>query len=259
MSNRSRMSDAEFLELRARIRECAPEIAEAYWGPPVYVDRNEMRFGRNTGSLKLTLWPPDERGLWIDFGDDNRGGDMFTTIRENCGGDWGLTLQEACRRTGFRPTSWDVGLSDEQIRTLAENARRRTEERARTQAQAQARTTDQDAKSYRRAARIAAEAVPIAGTLAERYVRDVRFGGHDLPMPSELRFYPAVFSKETGSTHPALIVLCVHNRKLARIQAIFLDPVSAKKADLRSPKLTFGTGVAHVPASFAPWTENPTW
>jgi hypothetical protein len=63
MSDRRSLFKAELEELRARVRECAPEIAEVYWGPPLYVDRNEARFGTNTGSLRLTLWPPDERGL----------------------------------------------------------------------------------------------------------------------------------------------------------------------------------------------------
>ncbi|MFL5256015.1 MAG: toprim domain-containing protein, partial [Rhodopila sp.] len=256
MSNRRRirMSDADFAALRERVRECAPEIAEAYWGPPVYVDRNEMRFGRNTGSLRLTLWPPDERGLWVDFGDDNRGGDMFTAMRERCGGDWDLTLEEACRRTGFRPTSCDVDLSDEQAQILAESARKRAEARAREQAQAKPKS--QGTGAY--ALQLFEKSRPIAGTLAERYVRDIRLGGHDLPLPGELRYHPSVWSRETASEHQALIIGCHDDGKLVRVQAVLLDHRTGKKANVKSPKLTFGAGVAHVPASLSPWnTDEP--
>jgi len=57
------------------------------------------------------------------------------------------------------------------------------------------------------AARLIADSRPIAGTLAERYLREVR-GLGDLPLPAELRFHPAVWSRDTNSTHPALIIPC---------------------------------------------------
>jgi hypothetical protein len=141
-------------------------------------------------------------------------------------------------------------LSDEQLRTLAENARQRAEERARTQARAQAKARSQGAGTY--AAEVYRRSVSIHGTLAERYVRDVRFGGHDLPLPQELRFHPAVWSDETKSRHPALVVVCGYNGKLARIQCVLLDPETGKKAAIRAAKLTFGAGAGHVPGSFGP-------
>lgn len=102
----------------------------------------------------------------------------------------------------------------------------------------------------RYAARLVAQSRPIAGTLAERYLRDVR-GFGDLPLPAELRFHPGVWSAETKSHHPALILPAREGERIARVQAVLLDPQTAGKAALAAPKLTFGAGAAHVPASFA--------
>src|SRR3954469_5604462 len=153
---------------------------------------------------------------------------MLTMCRRENGGDWHRGMEDGCRRVGYHPPFWDETFTDEQreisLRILEAEARRKAEKRARAQAETEAKAQSQGAGAY--AARIYKESVPIAGTIAERYVRDIRFGGHDLPIPKELRFHPAVWCKETESAHPALIVLCVHNRKLARIQAILLDPVT---------------------------------
>jgi DNA primase len=103
--------------------------------------------------------------------------------------------------------------------------------------------------SYAR--RLVEEAVPITGTLAETYLRETR-GLGDRPLPPETRFHPAVWSRETGSKHPALIIPCRHpDGTVARAQAVLLDPKTGSKANLKAPKLTFGQWAAHVPASFA--------
>jgi len=54
----------------------------------------------------------------------------------------------------------------------------------------------EDDRTARYAGRMVAESSSIAGTLAERYWRAVR-GFGDLPLPSELRFHPAVWCRET--------------------------------------------------------------
>jgi hypothetical protein len=100
------------------------------------------------------------------------------------------------------------------------------------------------------AARLIADSRPIAGTPAERYLREVR-GLGDLPLPPELRFHAGVWSRETRSKHPALIVPCRDGDRIARVQAVLLDPATGGKAKVASSKLTFGAGASHVPASFA--------
>jgi DNA primase len=101
------------------------------------------------------------------------------------------------------------------------------------------------------AARLVAQGSPIAGTLAERYLREVR-GLGELPLPAEPRFHPGVWSRETSSQHPALIIPCRDaDDNVARIQAVLLDPATGGKASVQSPKLTFGAGASHLPANLA--------
>ncbi|MFL5281397.1 MAG: toprim domain-containing protein [Rhodopila sp.] len=253
MSNRRRLTDAEFAELRALANERCEEIVTVYLGPPLKRSRRELRWGDGTGSFCLVI-SGRKRGSWYDH-DGSGGGGMLEFLRQQNGGDWSRAIDAAIHHTGYHPPSWnDNGLSDAQIRALVESARRRAEERARAQAKAQAKTQNQGAGAY--AARIYKESGPATGTLGERYIQDVRFGGHDLPMPTELRFHPAIWCGETQSKHPALIVACGLNGRLARIQAILLDPVTAKKAAVKSAKLTFGANAGHVPGSFGPWNTG---
>jgi hypothetical protein len=195
MSNRRRMTDEEFAELRALANEHCEQIVTAYLGQPLKRTRREVRWGEKTGSFVLVI-SGRKRGSWYEH---NGGGGMLEFLRQQHGGDWGRGIDAAIQFTGYAPPSWnDNGLSDEAIRALVESAKRRAEERAREQAKAHAGTTSQGAGAY--AARIYREAKPIAGTLAERYVRDIRFGGHDLPIPKELRFHPAVWCGETKAS-----------------------------------------------------------
>ena len=105
------------------------------------------------------------------------------------------------------------------------------------------------------AARIVAEMRSLAGSLGERYLRAAR-GLGDLPLPAEAGFHPAVWSPETRSTHPALVVPCIEYGRVVRVQAILLDPATGAKAAIAAPKLTFGAGYAHVPTTFDARTPN---
>ncbi|QWT16706.1 DUF7146 domain-containing protein [Sphingobium xenophagum] len=70
------------------------------------------------------------------------------------------------------------------------------------------------------------EAIPIAGTLAERYVES-RFL---LPLADDLRFHPRCPYRPRPWTtfHPALLVAVREGRTLVAIQRIFLDPATAR-------------------------------
>ena len=114
------------------------------------------------------------------------------------------------------------------------------------------RTQDSDPAAHAR--RLVEESGPIYGTLGERYLRESR--GITGPLPRELRFNPAVWTKETRSTHPALIVPAFEDGDVRRLQAILLNPETAAKASLTSAKLTFGRDAAHVPGDFAARSEG---
>ena len=81
---------------------------------------------------------------------------------------------------------------------------------------------------------------PIAGTLAERYLREHR--GITGTIPATYRYHPALYHGETKQKLPALVVIAKNSDKETQaVQAIFLDKFTANKAKLNSPKLTYGS------------------
>ena len=70
------------------------------------------------------------------------------------------------------------------------------------------------------------EALPVEGTLAERYLR----GRALLPIPGDLRFHPRCPYRPRPWTtyHPALLVAVREGRTLTAVQRIFLDPATAR-------------------------------
>jgi hypothetical protein len=211
-------------ELRHALTAEIERLAGALLGEPnrALSSKRDLRFG-NRGSVSVTI-AGKKRGVWFDH--------------EAGQGGWGLQLIMHALCFGFREAldwarSW-LG-HPAPLPTPKPNLRQPKDR--------QRRTLDY-------AARLIAESSPITGTPGERYLRAAR-GLGDLPLPSELRFHPAVWCKETQSKHPALLVPCYDGTRLARVQAVLLDPATADKAKVASPKLTFGQGASDVPASFA--------
>src|SRR3954468_21603369 len=117
MSNRRRMTDEEFAELRALANEHCEQIVTAYLGQPLKRTRREVRWGEKTGSFVLVI-SGRKRGSWYEH---NGGGGMLEFLRQQHGGDWGRGIDAAIQFTGYAPPSWnDNGLSDEAIRALVE-------------------------------------------------------------------------------------------------------------------------------------------
>ncbi|MEO0621308.1 MAG: toprim domain-containing protein [Pseudomonadota bacterium] len=93
-------------------------------------------------------------------------------------------------------------------------------------------------RDTRRARAVLAETVPIADTLAERYLRARAITG---PLPDSLRFHPACFHGPTATRHPAMVAavviegevepVAVHRTRLA-------EP--GRKADLEPNRMMLG-------------------
>jgi hypothetical protein len=111
---------------------------------------------------------------------------------------------------------------------------------------------DTDPAGYAR--KIWARAIPIAGTVAERYLREHR--GIAGPLPECLRFSHGVKHKEANRYLAALLVPVFDQAgELRRVQAVFLDRHTGEKAAVPEPKKkhgkkTFGRGASAIPAIF---------
>lgn len=88
-----------------------------------------------------------------------------------------------------------------------------------------------------------ADAVPHAGTLAERYLREHRqLSG---VLPASFRFHPTVWHKGAGQTLPALVAPILRTdatgSRVAAVHVTFLDPASGAKTKADPAKKMFGT------------------
>ncbi|HRE44133.1 MAG TPA: toprim domain-containing protein [Terricaulis sp.] len=84
------------------------------------------------------------------------------------------------------------------------------------------------------------ESQPIAGTIAERYLRTRAIDG-ELPGPDVLRFHPHMTSLEDRARRPALVAgLVDQDARLQAIQVTLLTTHGAAKAKLETPRRTIG-------------------
>lgn len=84
------------------------------------------------------------------------------------------------------------------------------------------------------------ESKPIAGTIAERYLRTRAIDG-ELPGPDVLRFHPQMTSLEDRARRPALVAgLVDQDARLQAIQVTLLTTHGAAKAKLGTPRRTIG-------------------
>lgn len=98
--------------------------------------------------------------------------------------------------------------------------------------------TDLDEKRQQWAKDCWKKTIPIAGTLAERYLLEHR--KIHCPLPVSLRFAPSLRYAE-GQYYPALVAAVQGpDRALTAVQRIFLDPVTANKAPAPDPKKILG-------------------
>jgi len=91
-----------------------------------------------------------------------------------------------------------------------------------------------------RVRRIWDEGHPIAGAIAERYLRGRAIEG-ELPGPDVLRFHPRMTSLEDRERRPALIAALVdQDGHIQGIQVTLLSAHGASKANLATPRRTIG-------------------
>jgi hypothetical protein len=105
---------------------------------------------------------------------------------------------------------------------------------------------DYEREQRRKAAWLWQQRKPLAGSIAERYLREVR--GIDCPLPPTLGFLPPTKREH----HPALIAaywipdepepgLLAEPRNVEAVHLILLSPDGSDKADVEKPKITIGS------------------
>lgn len=197
-------------DLREALRASVRSVALALLGEPTLGGgRNQWRWGSGK-ALAVDVAGP-RQGLVYDH-HARAGGDLFWLIRRQNGGDFARAVEWARAHLGL----------PEGARPVRQIAPRTT--KAARQAEASAET----ARRIGFARRLWAEAVPVAGTLAEVYLTRTR--GIPLPAggwPEAVRFHPGRQALTLAATDDAGAVRAV--------QLVFLDAEARKRLDRPGP------------------------
>ena len=174
----------------------------------------KIRFGQK-GSLSVTL-NGSHSGSWHSFETDESGYPLQLLMNSTHG--WGLSFKEALQE-GARI----AGVSPEKV-TLPDLAAKRQAEKARSDKKEVSQTKDAERIKQRIAAAryYWGSAKPIAGTLGEKYLREVRKIPGDL---SSFRFHPKNKDPETKHYYPGIVVTAGNQHgELCASQTILLGP-----------------------------------
>lgn len=217
-----------------RIREALmaqPQITyEALWGAPKKRTPREWRY---PDGLVVTL-TGEKAGLWYDFG-QGIGGDPIKAIQRHIGGSFKEVLAYGARL---------AGLSDAQAQCLPQEKRRRDVTAKKPPAPVD--------NTHRIAAAVSIweGTVPLAGTLAERYLREHRHITDTDPLA--VRYWPVgapwkevdsegQWLEKTNKIPAAVLALENAHGEITGVQRIYLDKTTANKAHfMDNPKLSKG-------------------
>ena len=210
----------------------AEVVLERLLGEPKTKAGNQYRYGTHQGSLVVTV-AGDRRGSWYDF-QTGQGGHLLKLIAVqrslDVQRDFQAVLQEALKILGTSPAELSV-----QANTLTP-----PHPPSKMPTAASKAPTPEQQRSLRYAQQLARESQSVAGTLAERYLREHR-GIALESFPDSVRFHPGIYSRKNEGMHPALLVVAKDSEeKVQAVQAIFLDKETAKKADVSLKKQTWG-------------------
>jgi Ti-type conjugative transfer relaxase TraA len=201
--------------LRNTLNEQTQAVALHYLGNPTSRHGHAWRYGTK-GSLSVTL-QGSKCGRWYDF-QAGEGGDMLSLIQRTMGaGDFKMVLDEALRFVGGESRFVQQAASTSKSFLAA----------------------DEKTQKLAKAREIASQTVPIAGTLAERYLREHRAISADLN--ENIRFHPSLYHPLEKAYFPALVVVSRNaDQQVCAVQSISLNKETAQKASIETPKITRG-------------------
>ncbi|MBY0544075.1 MAG: toprim domain-containing protein, partial [Gammaproteobacteria bacterium] len=219
-------SRVDYERIRELLNGQPEQIASAYLGEPTSKNSREWRYG----SLKecVVTLRGSHAGKWYNHM-HGVGGDMLKLISHTTGIAYGKSLVEEASRFlgGYIPQKTAIDFRIQKKDPKNDGLKE-----------------EQNAELKKRLSAVSAivkSTVPIEGTLAERYLREHRGIDGDLSS-SNLRYHPALKNWMTRTVHPALVATARNAQgEIVGLQATFLDPTTAKKADLKqNTKLSRG-------------------
>lgn len=212
----------DFEEINSKISSYLPDIYSNLLGKEVnhkLSNGNKLRFG-NKGSFMLDL---DKGGVWYDH-ENQCGGNIYSFLKDKVGMDFKDSIDYL---GGY------IGLTKKEIEL------RKPSNSKSFQHYNKEEIKPEDTNAMDRAKQLWSRGKPIEGTLGERYLKEVRKLKLDFTS-IDARFIPITRDRVSGNMLPCIMVAARKEDEIQAVQAIFLDPNTGNKADINSPKQTYG-------------------
>ena len=190
---------------------------------------SEWRYG-NKGSLAVSM-AGAKRGLWHNF-ETGEAGNLLTLTQKSIG----LTFRETLK---YLSEMFGAGLSALQERTInSKQFQNASNEFSKPGITTKFSGND---KTKRYAQKLERESESIAGTVVEQYLTNRGIRDVDI---SDIRYHPRVYVGKGEKSEYLPAMLAIGRDKDGNIQAVqatYLDPKTAGKADIDVKKRTYGT------------------
>jgi Ti-type conjugative transfer relaxase TraA len=216
----------DVVKVREELEDRTELVVEQLLGSPNKNLSSSMqwRYG-NKGSLAVGI-AGDKRGLWYDF-ESGDSGDLLKLIQQKTGLGFPEALRYASNMLGGNPRM---------LSSRNEGAKRGGHKLV--------TTTNDRWKTQKYAEQLARESQPIAGTVVEKYLKEMR-GIKDLNLV-DIRYHPGVYigKGEAEKYMPAMLAIGRdREQRVQCVQATYLDPQTATKADLATKKRTYASPI----------------
>lgn len=213
--------------IKEGLNRSAEKIAIELLGAPKERGSNYLKFGSNQGSLTVTI-KGEKQGWFNDFATNQGGRDMLKFLQIHGGMRWQEALKYGANWLGIMP---DKDTNPAKRDAYKANSAKDI---------AQHSFSEYEKKRIKLAEKLAQESLSVKGTLAEKYLKNYR--GIDIEnMPEDIRFHPGVYSSKNQKSLPALLGIARDKEgKVQSVEAIYLNPKTADKADVPLKKQTIG-------------------
>ena len=224
IENESQKNFYDIKKIKQFLSNSAESFVERLLGKPNerLSSATEWRYG-NKGSLVISMGG-DNRGRWHNF-ETGEFGDLLALIQKKTESSFHETLKSIVDMFGkelyvdiVKPDSAKVSTSDDKAHNKGKD------------------------KTSEYAQKLAAESMPIVGTIVEKYLKGTR-SITNLDSP-DIRYHPKVFTgkNEKQKYMPAMLAIGRDKEgKIQCVQATYLDSETANKADLDVKKRTYAS------------------
>lgn len=221
----SREEHYEVEEIKRMLTHSADTVVEHLMGEPNtrFSSSVEWRYG-NKGSLAISI-AGEKSGFWYNF-ETGESGNLIQLIQKRTGMGFAETLKYATNICGgsYLILPSNQYNNSKHIQSELEH------------------THKEVGKTSEYAQKLIADSKPIEGTIVEKYLKEIR--GINNINGADLRYHPKVFTnkQETQQYLPAMLSIGRDKDGNVRcVQATYLDPKTANKAELDVNKRTYAS------------------